>query len=121
MINGDAQNAGIKASVAYSDFEKLDIRTATILEAAPLEGAHKPAYRLLLDFGTLGMRKSSAQITSLYTAESLIGMQVLAVINFPPRQIGKFMSECLVLGACGENGITLIKPAEKTLNGLRIA
>ncbi len=87
-------------TITYEDFERVDIRVGTILEAAPLEGARKPAYRLLIDFGgEIGSKKSSAQITVHYTPQELVGRQVAAVVNFPPRQIGRFMSEVLTLGS----------------------
>jgi tRNA-binding protein len=105
--------------ITYDDFEKVDIRVGTIVEAAPLEGARKPAFRLLIDFGPdLGTRKSSAQITVHYTAEELIGRQVAAVVNFPPRQIGKFMSQVLTLGFPAADGsVVLIAPSKSVPNG----
>lgn len=109
-------------TITYDDFTRVDIRVGTILEAAPLEGARKPAYRLLIDFGPdIGQRKSSAQITIHYQAEELIGRQVAGVVNFPPRQIGKFMSEVLTLGvpdAAGE--VVLIGPSLKVPDGGRL-
>ena len=106
-------------TIAYDDFARVDIRVGTILEAAPLEGARKPAYRLLIDFGPeIGQRKSSVQITVHYQPDELIGRQVAAVVNFPPRQIGKFMSEVLTLGFPDENGaVVLIAPDKKIPNG----
>jgi tRNA-binding protein len=108
--------------ITYEDFEKVDIRVGTIVEAAPLEGARKPAYRLLIDFGPeLGTRKSSAQITVHYTPEELIGRQVAAVVNFPPRQIGKFMSQVLTLGFPAADGsVVLIGPSKPVPNGGRL-
>ena len=105
--------------ITYDDFARVDIRVGTIVEAAPLEGARKPALRLSIDFGPdLGVRKSSAQITVHYTPEELVGRQVAAVVNFPPRQIGKFMSEVLTLGFPDENGaVVLIAPDKKIPNG----
>ena len=106
-------------TITYHDFTRVDIRVGTILEAAPLEGARKPAYRLLIDFGPeIGQRKSSVQITVHYQPDELIGRQVAAVVNFPPRQIGKFMSEVLTLGFPDENGaVVLIAPDKKIPNG----
>jgi tRNA-binding protein len=107
------------STITYDDFARVDIRAGTILEAAPLEGARKPAYRLLIDFGPdIGQRKSSVQITVHYQPGELIGRQVAAVVNFPPRQIGKFMSEVLTLGFPDENGaVVLIAPDKKIPNG----
>ena len=102
----------------FDDFMKLDIRVGTILEAKPFEKARKPAYQLVLDFGEeVGMKKSSAQITEQYAAEELVGKQVLAVVNFPPRQIANFMSEVLVLGTYSEGGVVLIIPDKEVKNG----
>ena len=100
-------------TIAYSDFEKVDIRVGQILEAAPLENARKPAYRLRIDFGELGIKKSSAQITVHYQPEELIGKRVLAVVNFEPRQIGKFLSEVLVLGLPDESGAVVLVTPDK--------
>ena len=107
------------STITYDDFARVDIRVGTILEAAPLEGARKPAYRLLIDFGPeIGQRKSSVQITVHYQPGELIGRQVAAVVNFPPRQIGKFMSEVLTRGFPDENGaVVLIAPDKKIPNG----
>ena len=108
--------------ITYDDFAKIDIRVGTILEAALLEGARKPAYRLSIDFGPeIGIRKSSAQITVHYQAEALVGRQVAAVVNFPPRQIGKFMSQVLTLGFPAEDGsVVLIAPDKTVPNGGRL-
>ena len=105
--------------ISYDDFTRIDIRVGTIVEAAPLEGARKPALRLAIDFGPeLGIRKSSAQITVHYTPEELIGRQVAAVVNFPPRQIGKFMSQVLTLGFPAADGsVVLIAPDKAVPNG----
>lgn len=105
--------------ISYDDFTRVDIRVGTIVEAAPLEGARKPALRLVIDFGPdLGIRKSSAQITVHYTPEELIGRQVAAVVNFPPRQIGKFMSQVLTLGFPAADGsVVLIAPDKAVPNG----
>jgi tRNA-binding protein len=105
--------------IAYDDFAKVDIRVGTILEAAPLEGARKPALRLSIDLGPeIGVKKSSAQLTVHYAPASLVGRQVAAVVNFPPRQIGKFMSEVLTLGfPDGEGAVVLIVPDKNVPNG----
>ena len=103
------------------DFMKLDIRVGTILEAKDFPKARKPAYQLLIDFGPdIGEKKSSAQITKLYRKEDLIGRQVLAVVNFPPRQIADFMSEVLVLGTYSKDGVVLIRPDRPVENGDRL-
>lgn len=99
-------------NITYQDFEKLDIRIGTVVDAKPFPEAKKPAIQLWVDFGeALGVRKSSAQLTVHYTPDRLIGRQVMAVMNFPPRQIGGFMSEILVLGMPDENGaVVLLRP-----------
>ena len=102
----------------FDDFMKLDIRVGTIMEARVFAKARKPAYQLVVDFGEeIGTKKSSAQITQHYTPEELIGKQVLAVVNFPPRQIADFMSEVLVLGTYSEGGVVLIRPDKDVQNG----
>ena len=102
----------------YDDFMKLDIRVGTITEAKVFAKARKPAYQLVVDFGEeIGTKKSSAQITQHYTPDQLIGRQVLAVVNFPPRQIADFMSEVLVLGTYSEGGVVLITPDKAVKNG----
>jgi len=108
--------------LSWSEFERVEMRVGTILEANDFPEARKPAFQLRIDFGIeIGIRKSSAQITKRYTKESLIGRQIVAVVNFPKKQIGKFMSECLVLGAMGEEGdIILLAPDFRIENGLRI-
>lgn len=103
------------------DFMKLDIRVGTIVEAKMFENANKPAYQLLIDFGQeIGFKKSSAQITELYTLDELKGKQILAVVNFPPKQIANFFSEVLVLGIYSEDGVVLITPDKKTDNGNKL-
>ena len=100
------------------DFSKLDIRVGTVLEAKPFPKARRPAYQLTVDFGAeMGTKRSSAQITEHYRPEELVGMQVLAVVNFPPRQIADFMSEVLVLGTYSEGGVILITPQQPAANG----
>ena len=102
----------------FDDFCKLDIRVGTITDAETFEKAKKPAYRLKVDFGgQIGIKKSSAQITDFYAPQDLIGKQVLAVVNFPPRQIADFMSEVLVLGTYSEGGVVLITPDKAVKNG----
>jgi len=108
--------------ISWSDFEKVDIRVGTIVLAEVFKEARKPAYKLQIDFGDLGIKKSSAQITQHYKAEDLTGKQVVAVVNFPSKQIGPFMSECLVLGVVGsDDGVILLEPNKKVPNGLKIA
>ncbi len=110
------------AEITFDTFLQTDMRTGTILEAVVFENARKPAYQLTIDFGSLGIKRSSAQITDHYTPESLIGQQVIAVVNFPPKQIANFFSECLVLGSVDADGkVVLLQPERKVENGLRIA
>ncbi|MGL4406069.1 MAG: tRNA-binding protein [Notoacmeibacter sp.] len=106
-------------TINFEDFEKVDIRVGTIVEAAPFPEARKPAFKLLIDFGSeIGVKKSSAQITKHYTLETLVGRQVLAVVNFPPRQIGPIKSEVLTLGMPDANGeVVLIEPNLTVPNG----
>ena len=107
--------------ITWDDFEKVDIRTGTILEATDFPGAKKPAYQLTIDFGEAGIKKSSAQITALYTKEELRGKQVIAVVNFPVKQIANFFSECLVLGVYNENkDVVLLQPSLPVKNGSKI-
>ena len=116
----DKDNSSIQ--INFSDFLKVDIRVGTILTSEEFPQARKPAYLLTIDFGKeLGVKKSSAQITDLYTADELVGRQVLAVVNFPPKQIGPIMSEVLVLGAVREDGsVVLLKVDQNVKNGTRI-
>lgn len=109
--------------LSWEDFEKVDMRVGTITAVSDFPKARKPAYQLTIDFGPkLGIKKSSAQITDRYTKESLLGMQIIAVVNFPPKQIANFLSECLVLGALdSERSVTLITPSLNAENGDRIA
>jgi tRNA-binding protein len=108
--------------ISYNDFAKIDIRVGTVSRVEPYPEARKPAYKLWVDFGSeVGKKKSSVQITEHYTVESLIGRQVAAVVNFPPKQIGKFMSECLVLGFPDADGrVVLIGTDQKIPDGGRL-
>jgi len=107
--------------ISWKDFEKIDIRTGTIVEAKSFPEAIKPAYQLLINFGELGIKQSSAQITAHYTIEELIGKQIIAVVNFPPKKIAHFFSECLVLGVYDENNqVILLEPNKATGNGFKI-
>ena len=105
---------------SFEDFLKVDLRIGTIIEVHEFPKARKPAYQLVVDFGAIGIKKSSAQITDLYTKEELLHKQVSAVVNFKPRQIANFMSECLILGAVNDEEVDLLQPSFKTKNGSRI-
>lgn len=108
--------------ISWEDFEKIDMRVGTIQKAVVFEKARKPAYKLWIDFGNeLGIKKTSAQITNLYFPEELINKQIIAVVNFPPKQIADFMSECLVMGVYNKNGdVVLLNPNLPTENGNKI-
>ena len=108
--------------LTWNEFERTDMRVGTIIEVNDFPEARKPAFQLTIDFGSeIGIRKSSAQITKRYQKEDLVNRQIVAVVNFPRKQIGKFMSECLVLGAVGEEGdVILLAPDFRIPNGLRI-
>ena len=107
--------------ITWNDFEKIDIRTGTIIEVQDFQKARKPAYRLTIDFGPLGIKKSSAQITHHYTKEALLNKQVVAVVNFPVKKIASFFSECLVLGVYDENNdVILLQPDKQVNNGQKI-
>tara|TARA_R110002049_G_C9149240_1_gene560139 strand:- start:407 stop:748 length:342 start_codon:yes stop_codon:yes gene_type:complete len=109
-------------SISWSDFEKIDLRVGTIIEASVNKHAKKAAYILTIDFGELGIKKSSAQITEVYTEKQLVGIQVICVVNFPPKQIAKVVSECLVLGVVNENkGVVLLTTEQQVNNGLKIS
>ena len=105
----------------WNDFLKVDMRVGTIISAEEFKEARNPSYKMVIDFGDLGIKKTSAQITTLYHLKELIGKQIIAVVNFPPKQIATVMSECLVLGGVGANKeVTLICPERKVENGTRI-
>ncbi|MCB1680615.1 MAG: tRNA-binding protein [Rhodospirillales bacterium] len=109
-------------TISYDDFLKVDIRIGTVVECALFPEARKPAYKLVIDFGPeIGLKKSSAQITQHYTPETLIGRQVLGVVNFPPRQIGPFMSEVLTLGFADDQGFVVLAASDQVVpNGVRL-
>jgi tRNA-binding protein len=107
--------------ISWEQFEQVEVRTGTIIDAQPFPKAKKPAYQLTIDFGPIGIKKSSAQITVHYALDTLIGRQVIAVVNFPPRQIANFFSECLVLGVYdGSGDVVLLKPDHPVENGCRM-
>ncbi|PID71350.1 MAG: tRNA-binding protein [Flavobacteriales bacterium] len=108
-------------TISFEDFNKVDIRIGTIVSAANFTKAKKPAYQLIIDFGTLGIKKSSAQITKLYSTDDLLHKQVLAVVNFLPKQIANFMSECLILGVINKSGkVVLLESNKKIKNGSQV-
>lgn len=107
---------GLRPEITYADFDAVDIRAGTIIAAEDYPEARKPAYKLQIDFGPeIGVKKTSAQITRHYTPETLVGRQVMAVVNFPPRQIGKFMSEVLTLGFPDEDGEVVLAAIDKSV------
>lgn len=107
--------------ITWDDFEKIDMRIGTIIEAEVFPKAKRPAYKLKVDFGELGIKQSSAQITAHYQPEELIGKQVMAVVNFPPKQIANFISECLVMGVYDSNGdVVLLQPGKSVQNGGKV-
>ncbi len=108
--------------ITWDDFEKVEMRVGTVLEADDFPEAKNPSYKLKIDFGKLGIKRTSAQLTKIYKKEDLVGKQVIAVVNFPPKQIANFMSECLVLGVVlGDKKVVLLQPERKVENGYRIA
>ena len=111
-----------KPEITWQDFEKIDIRVGTIITAIDFEKARNPSYQLEIDFGDLGIRKSAAHITALYKKEELVGKQIMAVVNFPKKQIANFFSECLVMGVYGENKseVTLLTSSLPVKNGLEV-
>lgn len=110
-----------KDTIQWSDFSKIEMRIGTVISCEVFEKARNPAYKMIIDFGEFGIRKTSAQVTELYLPENIIGKQVVAVMNFPPKQIANIMSECLILGGVGDgNEVTLIQPERETKNGTKI-
>ncbi|WP_431106828.1 tRNA-binding protein [Winogradskyella poriferorum] len=107
--------------ITFEDFTKVDLRVGTVIEVNDFPNARKPAYQLTIDFGDLGVRKSSAQITTQYTKEDIENRQIIAVVNFPKKQIANFMSECLVVGAVKENDVFLLHPEYKVKNGSQVS
>ena len=108
--------------ITWPDFSKVDMRVGTITEVQSFPEARNPSYKLIIDFGDgVGIRKSSAQITRRYTKEDLLGKQIIAVINFPKKQIANFMSECLILGAVDGSDVILLQPGAKVDNGLKVS
>ncbi|TMI62522.1 MAG: tRNA-binding protein [Bacteroidetes bacterium] len=107
--------------ISWDDFEKVDMRAGTIIEVNDFPKARKPAYKLKIDFGELGIKNSSAQLTKFYTKEDLLNRKVIAVVNFPPKQIADFISECLVLGVYDENkDVILLAPERSVTNGMKV-
>ena len=117
-----SKNEAVTSPASFDDFMKIDIRCGTVVEAEPFPEARKPAIKLVVDFGPkIGTRKSSAQITEQYSPDTLVGKQVMAVVNFPPRQIGPFMSEVLTLGVANERGeVVLVTPDSDAPDGSRL-
>lgn len=109
------------SAITWQDFEKVEMRIGTILSAEPNEGAKKPSYKLKIDFGPLGIKSSSAQLTELYSAKDLVGKQIIAVVNFSPKQVASVRSECLVMGAPDKKGVILLALERPAENGDRIA
>lgn len=108
--------------ISWDDFKKVEMRVGTLLEVEDFPEARNPSYKMKVDFGDFGVKKTSAQITNLYNKEDLVGKQVVAVVNFPPKQIANLISECLVLGVVGdEKGVVLLQPEREIKNGSKIA
>ena len=103
--------------INFEDFTKVDLRVGTIIEVNDFKEARNPSYKLKIDFGDLGIKQSSAQITTLYKKEELLNRQIVAVVNFPKKQIANFFSECLVLGAMKDKDVILLNPEDKVMNG----
>ena len=110
----------MSSSIQFEDFTKVDLRVGTIIEVNDFPEARNPAFQLKIDFGGLGVKKTSAQITTIYKKEDLLNKQIIAVVNFPKKQIANFMSECLVVGAVNENDVYLLNPEQKVPNGTSV-
>ena len=110
----------MSATITFEDFSKIDLRVGTIIEVKDFPKAHKPAYQLSIDFGDLGVKKISAQITTLYSKEDLLGKQIVANINFAEKQIANFMSQCLIVGAVDSDKVILLSPEDKVPNGTAV-
>ncbi|MDW5289352.1 tRNA-binding protein [Formosa sp. PL04] len=110
----------MKTTINFEDFSAVDLRVGTIIEVNDFPEARHPAYQLVIDFGNLGVKKTSAQITTLYKKSDLLNRQIVAVVNFPRKQIGKFMSECLVLGAVKAKDVMLLHPEQQVKNGTSV-
>lgn len=108
-------------TIQFEDFTKVDLRIGTIIEVKDFPEARNPAFQLTIDFGGLGVKKTSAQITTIYNKEDLLNKQIVAVINFPKKQIANFMSECLVVGAVKEKDVFLLNPEQKVPNGTSVS
>lgn len=108
-------------TIQFEDFTKVDLRIGTIIEVKDFPEARNPAFQLKIDFGGLGVKKTSAQITTIYNKEDLLNKQIVAVVNFPKKQIANFMSECLVVGAVKEKDVFLLKPEQKVPNGTSVS
>ncbi|MCO4821576.1 MAG: tRNA-binding protein [Flavobacteriaceae bacterium] len=107
--------------ISFEDFTKIDLRVGTIIAVDDFKKARKPAYQLTIDFGSLGIKKSSAQITTLYKKEDLLEKQIIATVNFPKKQIANFMSECLIMGAVKGSDVILLKPEQHIKNGTAVS
>jgi tRNA-binding protein len=110
----------MSGTISFEDFSKIDLRVGTIIEVNDFPEARNPAYQLTIDFGDLGVKKSSAQITTLYSKADLLNKQIVAIVNFPKKQIAKFMSECLILGAVNGSEVSLLNPEAKVKNGMPV-
>lgn len=111
----------IKEPISFDDFQKIDLRIGTIIEVKGFKKAKIPAYQLKIDFGKLGVKRSSAQITSLYSKKELLNKQVVAIVNFKPKQIGNFISECLILGIQNKKDVVLLHVKNNVKNGVKVS